>query len=129
MNNKDIIEDFDENIPTEVFMINDIEKLYNQFKSLPKEVILYFILKLMKDNKVSFSDVAVKHSEYIQSLRRRELEDFMNVRADIISMWCGNKKDIDKSLVELMTKFKNEGWANITEDQINSSKWNKQNKR
>lgn len=72
MNNIDIIKESNENIPIEVFMIDCIEKLYDQLKSLPKEVILYFILKLMKDNKVSFSDVAVKHTEYIQSLRRRD---------------------------------------------------------
>lgn len=43
----------------------------------------------------------------------------------VIGLWRGTKKELPKSLVALMQEGKDKGWVNITQEQIDKSKWNK----
>jgi len=49
----------------------------------------------------------------------------MNLRSKVIYLWCGTKKELPSKLVSLMQEAKDNGWANITQEQIDNSKWNK----
>lgn len=101
------------------------DEIYKALVTLPKEVLEYFILMLMKDNKISFSDIAVLHADYIKSLLNLNTEELVKLHSKIIDLWCGTKKDLPNKLVKLMQEGKDNGWANITQEKIENSKWNK----
>lgn len=102
-----------------------MEQLLELLKQQPKEVLQWLILELMKDNKLSFTDIAEIHVKYLEMLRKGQSEKLMHLRSEVIALWCGTKKDLPKSLVTLITEGMNEGWVNITQEQIDKSKWSK----
>ena len=102
-----------------------MERLLEILKKQPKEVLQWIVLELMKEDKLSFTDIAETHVKYLEMLRRGESEKLMHLRSEVIGLWSGTKKELPKSLVALITEGMNEGWVNITQEQIDSSKWNK----
>ena len=102
-----------------------MDELYNQLSKLPKEYLEYFILKLMKDDKISFTEIATVHVEYLEALKRGETEKLMNLRSKVIELWCGTKKELPSKLVALVQEGKDNGWINIDQEKIDNSKWNK----
>ena len=102
-----------------------MEELYNQLSKLPSEYLEWFILRLMKDEKISFSNIATIHTKYLEALKKGESEKLMTLRGKVIDLWCGTKKDVPSKLVSLMQEAMQDGWVNLTQEQINNSKWNK----
>ena len=102
-----------------------MKEILELLKQQPKEVLQWIILELMKEGKLSFTDIAEIHVKYLEMLRKGESEKLMNLRTKVIDLWCGTKKDLPKSLVALITEGMKEGWVNITQEQIDKSKWNK----
>ena len=102
-----------------------IDQLLELLKQQPKEVIEYLILKLMIDEKLSFTDIAKIHVEYLEKVKKGETDKLMKLRAKVIALWCGTKKELPSKLVSLMQEAKDNGWANITQEQIDNSKWNR----
>ena len=79
---------------------------------------------MLKD-KISFADLAKIHVEYLEKVKKGEAKKLMNLRSKVIALWCGTKKELPSKLVSLMQEAKDNGWANITQEQIDNSKWNK----
>ena len=102
-----------------------MNELYEQLAKLPKEYIECFILKLMQDNKISFSDIATIHTQYLEELEKGQTEELMKLRGKLVSLWCDTKKNLGKNLVALMQEGKDNGWINIDQEKIDNSKWNK----
>ena len=102
-----------------------MDELYKALQNLPKEVIEYYILKLMLEDKISFADLAKIHVEYLEKVKKGETDKLMKLRAKVIALWCGTKKELPSKLVSLMQEAKDNGWANITQEQIDNSKWNR----
>lgn len=102
-----------------------MDQLYDTLKQQPKEVVLYFIYKLMHDGKFNFHELAEMHVKYVEDLLKTNTETLMKTRSDIISLWCGTKKDVGKNLTAIIQKGKDEGWFNPTQEKIDNSKWNK----
>lgn len=102
-----------------------MKEILELLKQQPKEVLQWIVLELMKEGKLSFTDIAETHVKYLEMLRRGESEKLMHLRSKVIALWCGTKKDLPKSLVALIMEGMNEGWVNITQEQIDKSKWNK----
>lgn len=102
-----------------------MEELYKQLSQFPKECLEWLVLRLMKDEKISFADIAKIHVEYLEALKRGETEKLMNLRSKVIDLWVGTKKELPSKMVSLMQEAKDNGWANITQEQIDNSKWNK----
>lgn len=102
-----------------------MEQLLKLLKGYPKEILQWLILELMRADKLSFTDIAEMHIKYLEMLKKGQTEKLMNLRTQVIDLWCGNKKDLPSKLVALMQEGKDEGWANITQEQIDNSKWNK----
>ena len=102
-----------------------MDELYNQLSKLPKEYLEYFILKLMEDDKISFSDLATIHTQYLEMLKKGETKELMKLRGKLVSLWCDTKKNLGKNLIALMQEGKDNGWVNIDQEKIDNSKWNK----
>lgn len=102
-----------------------MKELLELLKHQPKEILHWLILELMKADAISFTEIAEAHNKYLQMLQKKEMEELMQLRAKVISLWAGTKKELPKSLTALITEGMNNGWANITQEQIDKSKWNK----
>ena len=102
-----------------------MEQILELLKEQPKEVLQWIVLELMKEDILSFAEIAELHVKYLEMLKKGESEKLMNLRTKVIDLWCGTKKDMPKSLVALITEGMNEGWVNITQEQIDNSRWNK----
>ena len=117
-------------------------------KQQPKEVLQWIILELMASDKLSFAELAeihVKHLEqlkkgetkepfaelaeihvkHLEQLKKGETKELMKLRSEVISLWCGTKKELPSKLVSLITEGMNKGWVNLTQEQIDNSKWNR----
>ena len=102
-----------------------MEQILELLKSQPKGVLQWIVLELMKEDKLSFVEIAELHVKYLEMLKKGETKELMHLRSEVISLWCGTKKDLPKSLVALITEGMKEGWVNITQEQIDKSRWNK----
>lgn len=102
-----------------------MEELINVLKKQPKEILQYIVFELMVSEVLSFTDVAEMHNEYLQTLRRQESKELSHLRSQVLSLWCGTKKDLGKALTALIQEGRDKGWANISQEAINNSKWNK----
>lgn len=102
-----------------------MEQILELLKEQPKEVLQWIVLELMKEDILSFAEIAELHVKYLEMLKKGETEKLMNLRTKVIDLWCGTKKDLPKSLVALITEGMNEGWVNTTQEQIDKSRWNK----
>lgn len=100
-------------------------ELLELLKHQPKEILHWLILELMKADAISFTDIADAHNKYLQILKKKEMEELMQLRSKVISLWIGTKKELPKSLVALIQEGKDNGWANISQEDIDKSKWNK----
>jgi hypothetical protein len=102
-----------------------MKELLDLLKQQPKEVLLWIVLELMKDGTLSFTDIAEIHVKYLELLKKGETEKLMQLRSKVIALWTVTKKDLPKSLVNLIQEGKDQGWVNINQEQIDSSKWNR----
>ena len=94
-------------------------------KNQPKEILQWVVFELMKCDKLSFTDIANTHVEYLEMLKKGESKRLMDLRSKVIDLWCGTKKELPSKLVSLIQEGKDNGWVNITQEKINNSKWNK----
>ena len=95
-----------------------MEQLLELLKQQRKEVLQWLILELMKDNKLSFTDIAETHVKYLEMLRKGQSEKLMRLRSEVIKLWCGTKKDRDKALKDIMHDLLNKGRVNTTHEEI-----------
>ena len=100
-----------------------LDQLLELLKQQPKEILQWIILELMKDGKLSFTDIATTHVEYLEILKKGETERLIDLRSKIVNLWCGTKKDLPSKLVSLIQEGKDNGWVNITQEKIDNSKW------
>ena len=94
-------------------------------KQQPKEVLQWIILELMASDKLSFAELAEIHVKHLEQLKKGETKELMKLRSEVISLWCGTKKELPSKLVSLITEGMNKGWVNLTQEQIDNSKWNR----
>ena len=102
-----------------------MERILNILRQQPKEILQWIILELMKDDKLSFTDIAEMHVKYLEMLKKGETEKLMKLRSSVIDLWSGTKKELPSRLVALITEGMEKGWVNITQEQIDKSKWNR----
>ena len=102
-----------------------MEQILEILKKQPKEVLQWIVLELMRNDKLSFADIAQMHVEYMEMLKKGQTEKLMHLRSQVIDLWCGTKKALPSKLVAIMQEGKDEGWVNITQEQIDNSKWNR----
>ena len=102
-----------------------MKELLEILKQQPKEVLQWIFLELMASDKLSFAELAKIHVKHLEQLKKGETEELMKLRGKVISLWCGTKKELPSKLVSLMTEGMNKGWVNITQEQIDNSKWNR----
>lgn len=92
------------------------KQIYEVLAGMPKEYLQVIILELMRNNKITFAELAELHVKHLEGLKRGETERLMKLRSKVIDLWVGTKKELPSKLVALMQEGKDQGWANITQE-------------
>lgn len=87
-------------------------------KKLPKEVLLYVILDLMQEGKITFHEISEMHIEHLEQLKKAESDAFRELQKKVMTLWCGYKKNTKKNLKDIMRYLHDKGTINITLDEI-----------
>lgn len=97
-------------------------EIIKYLSTLNKDVLLYIIYELMKDDKISYHDITTLHIENMERLRKGETEAYFRLQARVMTMWCDTKKNLQKNLKETIKLLMDEGRVNITEEKFNKYK-------
>ena len=81
-----------------------MEELLKLLKHQPKEILHWLILELMKADAISFTDIADAHNKYLKMLQKKEMEELMQLRSKVISLWIGTKKNFPNLSLPLLQK-------------------------
>lgn len=93
-------------------------ELINALKSLNKDVLLIVIHELMKDGKLSFTELAQIHNDYLEELRDKQNERYSDLKTEIIKMWADHKKNMNDNLKKIMHDLVDKGEVNFTHERI-----------
>jgi hypothetical protein len=99
-----------------------MEEILKVLKALPKEYLQVIILKLMKDQTISYEDITEAYVEYLDMLRKGQSEAYRELQNKIMTMWYGKKQDRDKNLKDIMHYLLDEGRINTTHEAIDKYK-------
>jgi hypothetical protein len=99
-----------------------MEEILKALKALPKEYLQVIILKLMKDQTISYEDITEAYVEYLDMLRKGQSEAYRELQNKIMTMWYGKKQDRDKNLKDIMHYLLDEGRINTTHEAIDKYK-------
>lgn len=99
-----------------------MEEILKALKTLPKEYLQVIILELMKDQKISYEDITQAYVGYLDMLRKGQSEAYLELQSKVVTMWCGNKKDRDKNLKDIMHYLLDKGRINTTHEEIDKHK-------
>lgn len=94
------------------------EELIKTLKAIPKELLLLIIHDLMKDEKLSFADLAKVHNDYLEELRTKQNQEYNNLQTKVLEMWCDTKKNYDKNLKGIMHYLVDLGQVNLNHERI-----------
>lgn len=92
--------------------------LINQLKTLPREVLKLIIFSLMREDKITFHELAEMQAQYLEELQRGATEQCQKIISLIVDMHCDKKKNQDKNLKEIMHYLRDKGMVNVTHEQI-----------
>lgn len=95
-----------------------MEELIDALKSLNKDVLLFVIHELMKDGKLSFTELAQIHNDYLEELRDKQNERYSDLKTEIIKMWADHKKNMNENLKKIMHGLVDKGEVNFTHERI-----------
>mgnify|MGYP007056163752 CR=1 FL=1 len=97
-----------------------MESLLNELKKLPKEILQFIILELMKSKCISYEDITKAYVEYLDTLRKGQSEAYLELQSKVVTMWAGKKKDRDKALKDIMHYLLDKGRINTTHEKIDN---------
>ena len=100
-----------------------MDALYKALSALPREALLYYILQLMLDEKLSFTEITEQHIKYLEAVKKGAQTDYLTLQGKIVETWYDAKKREHSNLREIMRYLKNCGRINITDEQLDSRQY------
>lgn len=98
-----------------------MDEILKLLKTLPKEFLQAIILELMKSECISYEDITKAYVDYLDMLRKRQSEAYLELQSKVVTMWGGKKKDRDKNLKDIMNYLLDKGRINTTHEKIDKS--------
>lgn len=94
------------------------DTILGTLRRLPKEWVLTIILELMREDKITFSDIAQAHTRHLEELHKGQSQKLQELVSKVISMHCDTNKNHSKNLSEIMHYLLDEGRVNTTHEDI-----------
>lgn len=95
-----------------------MEEILKSFKTLPKDILLWAIYRLMQDGVIDYHEITKLHIDHLENLRKHEEQSFWELQQRVTSLWCDKKKNIKANIKDIMQYLKDKGRINITQDEI-----------
>lgn len=95
-----------------------MDNLIEQLKALPRDILKLIIFSLMREDKVSFHELAEMQAQYLEELQRGATEQCQKIVSMIINLHCDKKKNQGQNLKEIMHYLRDKGMVNITHEEI-----------
>lgn len=95
-----------------------MEKLIKVLKSLPKEFLLVVIHELMKDETLSFTELAEVHNQYLKDLKEKQNDKYYELLKRTTHIAFDFKKNRDKNIKDTLHWLLDKGQINATHEQI-----------
>ena len=95
-----------------------MDNLIETLRALPREVLKLIIFSLMREDKVSFHELAEMQAQYLEALQRGATEQCQKIIDMIVDMHCDKKKNQAHNLKEIMHYLSDKGMVNSTHEQI-----------
>ena len=101
-----------------------VEELIEKLKVLPKDYLLMIVHELMKDEKLSFTELAEIHNRYLQYLKEEQNERFNGLLSKFMDIAYDKKKNRDLNIANAMHWLLDQGQINSTHERIDQ-RWKK----
>ena len=95
-----------------------IDEYLNMLKKLPKGYILIIIHELMKEDKISFSEIAEVHNNYLKELKEGQRDQYWELFKRATHIAYDWKKNRDKNIKDMMHWLLDQGQLNTTHEEI-----------
>lgn len=95
-----------------------MDNLIESLRALPREAIKLIIFSLMREDKVSFHELAEMQAQYLEALQRGATKQCQKIIGMFVNMHCDKKKNQEKNLKEIMHYLSDKGMVNVTHEQI-----------
>jgi hypothetical protein len=102
----------------------DIGVIVDEFKKLPKQVMMYVFFQMLRDdeksdeNRLTFADLAEMETRYLKALMNAENEKYFELQREVVTIWTDHKKNWRENLKNAMRVLLRHGRINITEEKI-----------
>ena len=100
--------------------MEDLNELYKSVAKRDRREILWLILQLMKDEKISYEEISMTYVEYVNMLKQGVTDTYMELRDKVIDMWVNPGKELVANLKNTMHFLKKKGVINMSEEDINT---------
>ena len=95
-----------------------MDDLIKRLEALPREVLKLIVFSLMREDKVSFHELAEMQVQYLEELQRGATEQCQKIVSMIVNMHCDKKINQAQNLKGIMHYLRNKGMVNVTHEQI-----------
>lgn len=96
-----------------------MDNIIEYLKSLPKQLLLLIVYKLMRDGKITYHEMMDLHIKHLEELEKGTSDNYFKLQGEIVSLWNDSKKNRDKNLKDIMHRLVDEGRLNMNHEQIN----------
>lgn len=94
------------------------KEIMDLFKSGGREVTTWFILEMMKDNIVDYSDITSAYLSWVEGLKKTSDQRTQTLSSDIVSIAVDFKKNRGKNIKRALQHLDDFGMINMTKEQI-----------
>lgn len=95
-----------------------MDDLLNALRTMPKNVVLWVIEKLITEEKITFQDILNMHLKHIEELKDSATDDYRELTNKIIELWYDNKKSRDNNIKDIMHYLLDKGQINSAHEDI-----------
>ena len=95
-----------------------MDDLIKRLKALPREILKLIIFDLMREDKITFHELAEMQAQHLQELQRGATEQCQKIVSMIINLHCDKKSNREWNIKEIMHYLSDQGMVNVTNEQI-----------
>lgn len=95
-----------------MFMLSP-DMLYEVLKNTKQVVLQYIIFKLMRDDKISYTELSEIYVEYLKVLKEEVDDKYKELVSKLVHLHCDTKKNQPRNIEEIMQYLADKGVVNI----------------
>lgn len=95
-----------------------MDEIIKMLKSLPKQILLLIVYKLMREGKITYHELTELHIKNLEELKKGTSDNYFKLQGEVVNLWNDTKKNRDSNLKAIMHRLVDEGRLNMNHEQI-----------